>query len=392
MDDHSTTQRTAASTGQNEWLVEEMYAQYQNDPHSVSESWRDFFADYRPMSGLAGGTGELKPGSHAEFGQRHRRRRVGQRALLLASAPATTSAAGSANGAGAAAAASRVTEAPGDPIRGVAARIVENMEASLEVPTATSFREVPARLLEVNRKVINGYLARSRGGKVSYTHLIGFAVVRAIADSMPAMNANYTTDADGKPRIVRNAAVNLGIAVDLEKSDGSRTLMVPAIKGADAMDFRTFVESYEELIRRVRAGKVTADDLSGVTVSLTNPGGFGTLQSVPRLMPGQGLIVGVGTIDYPTEFQASDPTSSRRPRCLEGDHAHLHLRPPHHPGRRVRPVPAQGTRTAHRRGPLLRRCLPLHGRALRGRPVAPRRHARRPDRRHARKAGRRSTP
>ncbi len=247
------------------------------------------------MSGMAGGTGEVAAAPAA--------------APPAAAPPATN---GAATAAAAPAHAEKPAtqpkaEAPGEPIRGAAARIVANMEASLDVPTATSFREVPARLLEVNRKVINGYLGRTRGGKVSYTHLIGYAVVRAIADAMPNMNSTFATDADGKPRVIHNEDVNLGIAVDVEKSDGSRTLMVVAIKGAQAMDFRQFVESYEDLIRRVRASKITADDLAGTTVSLTNPGGFGTLQSVPRLMPGQGVIVGVGTIDYPTEFQAADP-------------------------------------------------------------------------------------
>ena len=180
------------------------------------------------------------------------------------------------------------------------------MEASLEVPTATSFRQVPAKLLEVNRKVINGFLGRKLRGKVSFTHLIGYAVVRAIADSMPAMNNTYTADEHGKPVLIENPHVWLGIAVDLEKPDGSRTLMVPCIKAADTLDFKQFVDEYEGLIRKARDGKLGVDDFSGTTVSLTNPGTIGTLQSVPRLMPGQGLIVGVGSIAFPTEFQAAD--------------------------------------------------------------------------------------
>ncbi len=298
MDAHPVSQQSAAATGQNEWLVEEMYAQYQQDPTSVSESWRDFFADYRPFSGHAGGTGEIAPPATD-----------GRTATAVAepaqAAPAVAEPAGEAE-VEEAAAEETAAEEEGEVIRGVGARIVENMEASLGVPTATSFREVPARLLEVNRKVINGYLGRTRGGKVSFTHLIGYAVVRAIADRVPVMNSSFSEGADGKPRVIHHEHVNLGLAVDVEKADGSRILMVVAIKKAEEMDFRTFVETYEDLIRRVRANKVTPDDLSGVTVSLTNPGGFDTLQSVPRLMPGQGVIVGVGTIDYPTEFQAAD--------------------------------------------------------------------------------------
>ncbi len=200
-------------------------------------------------------------------------------------------------------------EERGEIIRGAGARIVANMEASLAVPTATSFRQVPAKLLEVNRLVINGHLSRKQTGKVSFTHLIGYAVVRAIADEMPAMNNTYEADADGKPRLIRNPHVGLGIAVDLKKSDGSRTLMVPCIKDADTLDFKSFIGRYEEMIGKVRDNKLSPDDFAGTTVSLTNPGTIGTLQSVPRLMPGQGLIVGVGSIAFPTEFEAADPAT-----------------------------------------------------------------------------------
>jgi 2-oxoglutarate dehydrogenase E1 component len=181
------------------------------------------------------------------------------------------------------------------------------MEASLEVPTATSFREVPAKLLEVNRKVLNNHLRRSRAGKVSFTHLIGYAVVRAVADSVPVMNSAFTTGADGKPRVVRHRHVNLGLAVDQERPDGSRTLVVPVIKAAEEMNFRQFVDAYEAQIRKVRDNKLTVDDLTGATMTLTNPGTIGTVQSVPRLMPGQGVIVGVGRMGYPAALEAADP-------------------------------------------------------------------------------------
>ncbi len=279
-----------------------MFAQYQIDPASVSESWRDFFADYRPFSGHAGGTGPVEPDDTSTNGwpaqssaASEPQAAVPEATQALTTAPSVAPAKPTPD-----------DEIPGEPIRGVAARIVANMEASLDVPTATSFREIPARLLEVNRKVINGYLGRTRGGKVSFTHLLGYAVVRAIATAVPNMNSTFFNGPDDKPRLIRNDHINLGIAVDVEKDDGSRTLMVVAIKAAETMDFRTFVEHYEDLIRRVRSGKVTPDDVTGTTVSLTNPGGFGTLQSVPRLMPGQSLIVGVGTINYPTGFQAAD--------------------------------------------------------------------------------------
>ena len=180
------------------------------------------------------------------------------------------------------------------------------MERSLTVPTATSFRNVPARLLEVNRKVINGYRARSGQGKVSFTHLIGYAVVRAIADAVPAMNNVFLQGADGKPRLVKNEHVNMGLAVDVDKGDGTRMLVVPVLRDAEALDFAGFLVAYEEIIRKVRSNKLAVADFQGASVTLTNPGTIGTVQSVPRLMPGQGVIVGVGTIDYPAEFEGAD--------------------------------------------------------------------------------------
>ena len=180
------------------------------------------------------------------------------------------------------------------------------MERSLTVPTATSFRNVSARLLEVNRKVINGYRARSGQGKVSFTHLIGYAVVRAIADAVPAMNNVFLQGADGKPRLVKNEHVNMGLAVDVDKGDGTRMLVVPVLRDAEALDFAGFLVAYEEIIRKVRSNKLAVADFQGASVTLTNPGTIGTVQSVPRLMPGQGVIVGVGTIDYPAEFEGAD--------------------------------------------------------------------------------------
>ena len=268
----------APTMGPNAWLIDEMYDRFLHDPGSVSESWQDFFADY----------GDQRPSSVAP-----------SPAATVSNAPPTPPEAAVADPV-------PRPEPEGEPIRGAGARIVANMEASLGVPTATSFREVPARLLEVNRSIINGYLGRTRNGKVSFTHIIGYAVVRAIADAVPVMNSSYVEDADGKPRVVHHEHINLGIAFDVEKSDGTRTLMVPSIKAADTLGFHAFVDAYEELIRRVRSNKVSPDDLAGTTVSLTNPGTIGTVQSVPRLMPGQGLIVGVGTIAYPTAYQAAD--------------------------------------------------------------------------------------
>ncbi len=191
------------------------------------------------------------------------------------------------------------------PLRGAAASVVKNMNASLTVPTATSVRAVPAKLLVDNRIVINNHLARARGGKVSFTHLIGYALVRAL-DDFPNMNSAFA-EVDGKPTLVQPEHVNFGLAIDLPKADGSRSLVVASIKGAEEMDFAEFWGAYEDIIRRARGGKLTMDDFSGTTISLTNPGTIGTNHSVPRLTTNQGTIVGVGAMDYPAEFQGMSP-------------------------------------------------------------------------------------
>ena len=275
-----------------------MYEQYLADPSSVSDAWRDFFADYRRDIDP-----EVAPGAVAP---------AAAPAPPAPAAPAPTQPAAKAGGKdGKAASNAKASdeEPPGQPLRGVAAKIVENMEASLEVPTATSFRDLPAKLLEINRRVVNGYLGRTRGGKVSFTQIIGFAVVKAIASSAKAMSASYAEGPDGKPRIVRHEHVNLGLAVDVAKSDGTRSLVVPVVRNADTMDFRTFWASFDEIIRKVQSNKLTVDDFAGATLTLTNPGTIGTVQSVPRLMKGQGVIVGVGTIDHPAEWRGADPVT-----------------------------------------------------------------------------------
>ncbi|WP_407941438.1 multifunctional oxoglutarate decarboxylase/oxoglutarate dehydrogenase thiamine pyrophosphate-binding subunit/dihydrolipoyllysine-residue succinyltransferase subunit [Metallococcus carri] len=190
------------------------------------------------------------------------------------------------------------------PLRGVAARIVSNMESSLEVPTATSVRSVPAKLLIDNRIVINNHLSRSRGGKVSFTHLIGYAVVRALK-SVPDMNHALGTDDKGKPALVIPGHVNFGLAIDLAKPDGTRTLVVPNIKNAEAMDFVQFWTAYEDIVRKARGNKLELADYAGTTISLTNPGGIGTVHSIPRLMKGAGAIIGVGALEYPAEWQGA---------------------------------------------------------------------------------------
>ena len=193
------------------------------------------------------------------------------------------------------------------PLRGVAAAVVKNMTASLEVPTATSVRAVPAKLMADNRIVINNFLKRNRGGKISFTHLIGYAIVRAVAD-FPNMNRSFTV-VDGKPAVSTPAHVNLGLAIDLPGKGGARNLVVVPIKAAETMSFTQFWAAYEQVVRKSRTGSLTAEDYAGTTISLTNPGGIGTNHSVPRLMPGQTAIIGVGALEYPAEFQgASEQT------------------------------------------------------------------------------------
>jgi 2-oxoglutarate dehydrogenase E1 component len=291
--------RTFEDLGPNEWLVDEMYEQYRADPSSVSASWQEFFADYQGRgNGSTAAPAKAEPAekpapkAKAEPPEEPKAEKAADEKPAKADKPEKDE--------------KEKAEPAGDLIKGAAARIVTNMEASLAVPTATSYREVPAKLLEVNRRVMNGYLGRTQGGKISFTHLIGYAIVRAIADEVPAMNASYV-EADGKPRIVRHEHIGLGLAVDVDKGDGTRSLVVPCIRDADTLDFRGFWQAYEDIIRKVRNNKLTPDDFAGTTVSLTNPGTIGTERSVPRLMPGQGLIVGVGRIDYPASYEAADP-------------------------------------------------------------------------------------
>ncbi len=195
-------------------------------------------------------------------------------------------------------------------LRGAPARTAANMDASLTVPTATSVRSVPVKLLWDNRTVINNHLARARGGKISFTHLIGYALVRALRD-MPEMNVGFQV-VDGKPNLITPAHINLGLAIDMKKDDGSRQLVVPSIKAAESMDFASFWTAYEEIVRKARDGKLAVTDFQGTTISLTNPGGIGTVHSVPRLMSGQGAIIGVGAMEYPPDWQgASDEAITR---------------------------------------------------------------------------------
>ncbi|HEU5041038.1 MAG TPA: 2-oxo acid dehydrogenase subunit E2, partial [Gemmatimonadales bacterium] len=287
-----------ASFGTNEWIVEEMYQRYLNDPSSVDPAWHDFFADYKPALESAFATPSAPAAAPAKAEPK-----PAAQPPKEAAAPAEP-----AEKPKPAAAAPPAKEKPAEPkggknipLRGVAGKIVENMDASLSVPTATSVRAVPAKLMADNRIVINNHLARGRGGKVSFTHLIGYAMVKALAVH-PQMN-NHFAVVDGKPNMIVPEHVNLGIAIDLSRPDGSRTLVVPSIKGCERMDFRQFWQAYEDVVRRARRNELTMEDYAGTTISLTNPGGIGTVHSQPRLMVKQSAIIGVGAMEYPAPFQ-----------------------------------------------------------------------------------------
>lgn len=326
MGDPSVTQMadpdsTRAVFGANEWLVDELFEQYQRDKNSVDPAWWDFFEGYKPEDASANGSAAAPAAVNGSPATKPTPVQAAPAPAPVAppaapaqpatfvEPPAVTSPIATAQPATAPYAqvaqrssAADEAEAADDiqKLRGPAARVVTNMEASLEVPTATSVRAIPAKLMVDNRIVINNHLARGRGGKISFTHLIGFALVEALAE-MPAMNTSYTVH-DDKPSVLTPAHVNVGIAIDLAKPDGTRQLMVPSIKKSDTLDFAGFWSAYEDVVRRARGNKLTVEDFAGTTISLTNPGTIGTVHSVPRLMQGQGTIIGVGAMDYPAEF------------------------------------------------------------------------------------------
>jgi 2-oxoglutarate dehydrogenase E1 component len=319
--------------GGNEWLVDELYEQYQKDKNAVDAKWWPLFEsfDSGSRSSSNGNSGDaanppttqipvVKAASPAPSPAAAPAAPAPAPASAPAApakkAPATVARDGSKKpeaGGGAPPIPAQLpknVKAPTAPeedvvsvLRGPAKAIATNMVTSLEVPTATSVRAIPAKLLIDNRVVINSNLARARGGKVSFTHLIGYAVIRALSQ-FPSMNVYYD-EVDGKPVAVQPAHVNFGIAIDMPKPDGTRLLMVPNIKKAETLNFSEFWHTYEDLIKRARNGKLTAEDHQGTTVSLTNPGGIGTVHSVPRLSKGQAAIIGVGALDYPAEFQGA---------------------------------------------------------------------------------------
>ena len=289
----------AENFGANATYVEGLLARWRSDPALVDESWRSYFDELVGANGAsltpADGRATTLPqadGSGASAKPDGRRDGAGvATARAAAKAPETATAA--------------ETKSPATPIRGAALKIVENMEASLSVPTATSQRRIPVKLLDENRRIINRHLEENDRRKASYTHLIAYALLRAI-DEFPQLNDGFQV-IDEQPSRVKRDSVNLGIAIDLEKKDGTRSLLVPNIKNANKLGFSEFLTAYDDVVARARTGKLQVPDFQGTTLSLTNPGTIGTVASTPRLMPGQSLIIATGAIDYPAEYQSMAP-------------------------------------------------------------------------------------
>ncbi|MDI1241402.1 MAG: multifunctional oxoglutarate decarboxylase/oxoglutarate dehydrogenase thiamine pyrophosphate-binding subunit/dihydrolipoyllysine-residue succinyltransferase subunit, partial [bacterium] len=275
------------SFGANASYVEGLLARYQADPNSVDDSWQEFFA------GLLNGGNGAKPAAQPET-------------RPVRSVPAGDSGAKAETKPSAEPAKKADTPLPADteakPLIGASKKIVENMEQSLTVPTATSVRTMPVKVLEENRRIINDYLTPHGRGKASFTHIIAWAIVQA-AKAYPALNNGYGV-VNGAPSRLEHEGINLGIAIDIEKKDGSRNLLVPNIKGCEKMNFSEFFAGYNETVKKARDGKLEISDFQGTTISLTNPGTIGTVSSNPRLMSGQSAIIATGAIEYPAEYQA----------------------------------------------------------------------------------------
>ena len=290
-----------SSLGFNTGYIEELYKQYQEDPDSVSESWREFFADYHPDAsfvpaaqpsgdGDAGGTPPEQPAEARKAPPEQPTRGDGAAPPLRpASAPSVDE-----------------DQVEVQALRGPAGKIVENMEDSLGIPTATSARTMPVKLLEENRTLLNDYQRQVGGEKVSYTHLIAYALVQGLK-KYPDMNTTFRRDEEGTPQHVKPDQINLGLAIDIERR-GKRTLLVPNVKDAGSLNFAEFLGIYNDLIVRAKNNDLDLSDFQGTTATLTNPGMIGTSMSVARLMPGQGVIVGAGAIGYPPEYRGYDPS------------------------------------------------------------------------------------
>lgn len=317
----------AQGFGTNEWIVEDMREAYLADPASVTQSWREFFSENpqylagqspaTPSKPLSASVGVQIPGATAAAASRRpvlasedvSRSDLPPAPTAQFKSPTSPYAYNQAHSE-AGETTNGVVESV-DTLKGASARTAKNMEASLQIPTATSARAIPAKVLIENRLLINTHLASTRGGKVSFTHLIAWALVESLAE-MPEMNVAYTLDEKSKPALHNPAHVNLGLAIDVPSANGERRLLVPSVKNADTLDLAGFIDAYDALVVKARKGQLTVDDFKDTTATLTNPGMIGTLNSVPRLMPGQGLIMGVGAMTYPAAFAGASPETLAR--------------------------------------------------------------------------------
>ena len=254
--------KTAPELGVNSWLQDELFQQYIHDRTTVDESWKELFDQ-----------------------------------------PSAPAAARPAAPAPSAATLSVAADGFLEPLRGTPARIAENMAASVSIPLATSQRTIAVKVMDENRRIINHHRTLTGKSKVSFTHLIGWAVVKAI-EEFPVLNYAYT-EKDGQPFRVVHPQINLGIAVDVAGRDGARSLVVPNIKNTGSLSFAEYVAHFDDLVARARSGKLTTADFQGTTISLTNPGTVGTMSSNPRLVLGQGAIIAAGAIDYPAEYSGA---------------------------------------------------------------------------------------
>ncbi|MBN2733214.1 MAG: multifunctional oxoglutarate decarboxylase/oxoglutarate dehydrogenase thiamine pyrophosphate-binding subunit/dihydrolipoyllysine-residue succinyltransferase subunit [Balneolaceae bacterium] len=280
-----------AAFGPNSALVEELYDQYREDPSSVPAHWKKYFdeVDENDSPQELTHQAEISDNGAEE---------------TTKAAPKKEKTAGKKQDSTKTVKKDQTAEkdAKLEKLKGISSKIAENMDLSLEVPTATSVRVLPMKMLIEDRDIINRHLKQKQEPKASFTHFIAWAIIKAL-EEFPNMNNAYIKNEDGPHKVI-NEQVNLGLAIDVQNDDGSRNLLVPNIKGVDKMNFKEFLHAYAQLVDKARNGNLGIDDFQGTTITLTNPGMIGTVQSVPRLMKGQGTIIATGAIDYPAEYRS----------------------------------------------------------------------------------------
>lgn len=270
------TAKISAQFGHNANYVLTLLSQFQADPNSITGEWQTYFRSLSPSTnGTNGANGHTS------------------QPVATTSSPVEVK-----------------VEGEPVPMRGAVRKLVDNMETSLSVPTATSQRQIPLKVLEENRRLINEHLTAQHMGKISFTHVIAWALVKALK-KYPRLNDAFAL-IDGQPHRVQRPDVNIGVAVDVPKPDGSRTLLVPNIKKSNQMNFAEFFDAYNKAVSGARSGKLPVTSYQDTTITLTNPGTIGTTASNARLMAGQGVIIATGSIDYPPHYQGmSDEALSK---------------------------------------------------------------------------------